>query len=128
MPRTREARALHDPAGPCLRSRLGPTCWAGVPNLASWLARRAWISAQTPVIRAVCTENINRPFHQYPAPSLHCGQMPGKPLTEMRGLLLPRFTACWQKPRYLLASSVAFRACQVLRRAKRRCHFTAALL
>lgn len=60
--------------------RAGPTRWAGVPNLTSWLALRAWISAQTPVIRAMCTANINRPFHQHPAPSPRCGLMPRKPL------------------------------------------------
>jgi len=94
---------------------------AGVPSLASWLARRAWISAQAPVIRAMCTESINKPFRQHPAPSPRCGQMPGKPLAEVRGLLLPRFTACGQEPRYLFAGSIARRVCRALWRDEMSC-------
>lgn len=91
---------------------LGPTHWAGVPSLTSWFALRAWIRAQTPVISAMCTENINRPFHQLPALSSRCGQMPGKPLTGVCGLLLPRFTACGQEQHDFFAGSVALRVCQ----------------
>lgn len=91
---------------------LGPTHQAGVPSLTFWLARRAWITAQTPVISAMCTENINRPFHQHPALSPCCGQMPGKPLAGMCGLLLPRFTAYGQEQHDSFADSIALRVCQ----------------
>lgn len=107
---------------------LSPTHREGVPSLTSWLARRAWIRAQTPVISAMCAENINRPFHQHPALSPCCGQMPGKLLAEMCGLILPRFTACGQEQHYFFAGSIALRVCRGRGTAKRRCHFMAALL
>lgn len=107
---------------------LGPTHWAGVPSLTSWFALRAWIRAQTPVISAMCTENINRPFHQLPALSSRCGQMPGKPLTGVCGLLLPRFTACGQEQHDFFCWLCCSQGLSGVGTAKRRCYFMAALL
>lgn len=76
--------------------------WA--PSLTSRPACRARISAQAPVIRAMCTENTNRPFHQLPAPSPQPAPRPDALQAVYGGAWPPsaRFRSLWAGAAWLV--------------------------